>query len=473
MASLPDIEKLCMNCMNAKPDAAAACPQCGYPAGGYAASSDELAPRTILFGRFLMGRLTARGNIGILYAAYDLKCCQRVTIREYFPKAYAKREQLRPGVSRVVPINGEAAQPFQSGLEQSEAKAQQLMRLGGLSGLYVPKKCFLENGTAYTVLDYVRGITLRQIDRNGAPSAADAPNALRPLVASLAYMHGTDVYHGELSPGQILFTPEGKFKLLPPWGAPQPELGVKDNGQNARSAQEFAAAAVRDTRALCAAFYTLLAGKEPPPFQSCKSVKDIPSLSGMGVPISRQKENAICKGLCGGYQDARELHWALYGATPTEVGAVRGRDNNATASLEKAVKTISGGGGKKARPAPKIQNSSPYLVAYAAASMLQLAAAVFFMANGGGQVIYVLLPCAVLNGLRLLRGSMQRPFVRMLHLTLTAGATVFAGYVLFALTPGNGLVQGILAASCALLLLNAVCILIETILKGAHKKAPQ
>ena len=366
MASLPDIEKLCMNCMHPKPDAALPCPHCGCPPGEYAASSDGLAPRTILFGRYLLGRMTGRGNTGILYAAYDLKRCERVTIREYFPKACAKREYIRPGISRVVPLSEEAALPFQNGLEQSAEKAQQLMRLKGLSGLVVPKKCFSENGTAYAVLEDMQGVTLRrQMEHNGG-TYAGAVALLQPLVASLARMHGAGVFHGEISVGQMLLTPEGTLRLLPPWGASWPEGSqsglFKGIGGNARFAQ--------DTRAMCAALYTLLSGKEPPPLSGCGKSKHIPSLIDAGVSISRQKEHVICKGLCGGYRDVQELHWALYGAASPAAGIVRGRDNNATISLEKAVRTISstGGGKKKVQPAPSTRNGSPFQVACAAFS---------------------------------------------------------------------------------------------------------
>lgn len=366
MASLPEIEKLCMNCMNAKPDAAAPCPHCGSPAGEYAASSDELAPRTILFGRYLLGRMTGRSNTGILYAAYDLKRCERTTIREYFPKAYVKREYLRPGISRVVPINEAAVSPFQSGLEQSTAKSQQLMQLKGLSGLFVLVKCFSENGTAYAVLEDMQGVTLRRQLENNGGTYAGAVALLQPLVSSLARMHGAGVFHGEISVGQMLLTPEGTLGLLPPWGASWPEGSqsglFKGINGNARFAQ--------DTRAMCAVLYTLLSGKEPPPLSGCGKSKDIPSLINAGVSISRQKEHVICKGLCGGYRDAQDLHWALYGAASPAAGIVRGRDNNATISLEKAVRTISstGGGKKKVQPAPSTRNGSPFQVAYAAFS---------------------------------------------------------------------------------------------------------
>lgn len=457
MAGLPDIEKLCMNCMNSKPNAAAPCPHCGFPAGEVAASSEELPPRTILFGRYLLGRVAGRSDTGILYAAYDLKRCQRVTIREYFPKAYAKREHIRPGVSRVVPLSEEAASLFQSGLEQCTKKAQQLMRLGALSGLFAPKKCFPENGTVYAVLDYVQGVPLRQrIEENGG-SHANAAALMQPLVNSLAQMHGASVSHGEVSLGQILFTCEGTLRLLPPWGAFErddnhPGLIKGAAGGNARFTQ--------DTRALCAALYTLLAGKEPPPLSSCEKMKDIPSLADAGVPISRQTERTIAKGLCGGYQDARALHWALYGTAPQEAGVVRGRDNNATVSLEKAVKTISGTSGKN--KAPKKQNASLCLAIYAAFSLLQLAGAVYFMARGYGYGMYALLACALLNGLRLFR-KFASPLTRVLHLVLAVGAAAFVEYAFFALTPEHAAIKGILTVATALLLLNAVFVLIEMV----------
>ncbi len=377
MAGLPDVEKLCMNCMHPKQDAALPCPHCGSPAGvEYAASSDELPPRTILFGRYLLGRMTGRSNTGMLYAAYDLKRCERTVIREYFPKAYAKREYLRPGVSRVVSLSEEVASLFQNGLEQSAEKAQQLMRLKGISGLVVPIKSFSENGTAYTVLGDMQGVALRRRIENNGGTYAGAVALLQPLVASLARMHGAGVFHGEISVGQMLLTPEGTLSLLPPWGASWPEGSqsglFKGISGNARFAQ--------DTRAMCAVLYTLLSGKEPPPLSGCGKSKDIPSLINAAVPISRQKEHVICKGLCGGYRDAQELHWALYGAASPAAGIVRGRDNNATISLEKAVRTISstGGGKKMVQPAPSTRNGSPFQAVYVAFSAVCARIKAFF-----------------------------------------------------------------------------------------------
>ncbi|HWR23755.1 MAG TPA: hypothetical protein VN366_09825 [Feifaniaceae bacterium] len=463
MAGLPDIETLCMNCMSVKSGAALPCPHCGFPAGECAALSGELPPRTILFGRYLLGRMTGRWSAGVLYAAYDLKRCRRVTIREYFPKVYAKREQIRPGVSRVAPISGEAASPFQSGLEQSEIKARQLMRLGALSGLFIPQKCFSENGTAYAVLDYVQGVTLRKRMESGAAAAPDAAELIRPIVSSLARLHGAGLSHGEVSLGQVLFTPEGTLMLLPPWGAFERKGGPEYPG-NAR-------AAARDARAICAALYALLAGKEPPPPSGCEKAKDIPSLTGLGVSVSRQRERAIYKGLCGGYRDARELHWALYGAAPAEAGAVRGRDNNATVSLEKAVRTISNtGGGKKTRPSPPARNGSPFPAAYAAFAVLQLTVGIFSAARGGGAAPYALFACALMNGLSLIKGFGASPLIRALHLAAAAYAAVFAGYSLFA--PGPAGWPPVVSA--ALPLLNAACILLESIrIRGARKKPKQ
>ncbi|MHB8124574.1 MAG: hypothetical protein ACYDEJ_02835 [Desulfitobacteriaceae bacterium] len=66
-----NVEHLCMGCMSDKADKET-CPHCGYRADTLQDSPQHLPPKTILNGRYLLGKVLGYGGFGVTYLAWDL-----------------------------------------------------------------------------------------------------------------------------------------------------------------------------------------------------------------------------------------------------------------------------------------------------------------------------------------------------------------------------------------------------------------
>ncbi len=75
---------------------------------------------------------------------------------------------------------------------------------------------FKANGTAYMVMEFVYGETLKEyIARTGAMDfESRALPLMRPLMEDLNYLHESDVIHRDIAPDNIMITPEGGLKLI-------------------------------------------------------------------------------------------------------------------------------------------------------------------------------------------------------------------------------------------------------------------
>ena len=97
-------DERCMGCMSPLPAGREACGVCGYPAGGINPET-YLQVRTLLSGRYLVGRVLEAGGDSALYIGYDQVQEAPVQIREFFPETLCGRGENRriallPGSSR-------------------------------------------------------------------------------------------------------------------------------------------------------------------------------------------------------------------------------------------------------------------------------------------------------------------------------------------------------------------------------------
>ena len=58
------------------------CPNCGYDPGADKGNGYALPPETILYGKYLVGRVLGQGGFGITYVGWDLALERKVAIKE-------------------------------------------------------------------------------------------------------------------------------------------------------------------------------------------------------------------------------------------------------------------------------------------------------------------------------------------------------------------------------------------------------
>lgn len=160
------------------------------------------------------------GGFGIVYLATDLNLGREVAIKEYLPISHA----MRLDQYQVQARTPEQQMLFDKGLQSFVAEARILAQFRNPNLVEVMR--FWEgNGTAYIVMPYYKGKTLRELVQKGfrATDRASLFNLLLPLLNGLEQVHGAGCYHRDISPDNIVVLPDGSPLLLD-FGAARHEI---------------------------------------------------------------------------------------------------------------------------------------------------------------------------------------------------------------------------------------------------------
>ena len=174
------------------------------------ADHDALPPGT-RFGEFEIVRVLGVGGFGIVYLAQDHSLERQVALKEYMPASLASR-----GVGPAVTIrSGSFAETYAIGLRSFVNEARLLARFDHPSLVKV-YRFWEDNATAYMVMPFLQGMTLRDARRAmaHAPDEAWIRSVLDPMLDALDQLHREGVFHRDIAPDNILLPPVGAPILL-------------------------------------------------------------------------------------------------------------------------------------------------------------------------------------------------------------------------------------------------------------------
>jgi serine/threonine-protein kinase len=257
-----------MNCLRPL-DEGAACPHCGF-ARGFVQDSPGLPIRTLIGGRYTVGRMLETGGDGISYVAWDgVRGCA-VRLREFFPDPIARR-----GFDGVLvqPLPG-FEYAYATCLDSFQALWGKLEQMRGFSALLPVTELLRENGTVYAVQESIEASTLREYlllnSVTGNLPAEDALRLLAPLLPALATLHNNGILHLGLSPSGILVTKERRTLLTGfcIWQARTAGGGLRSELYPGYAAPEQYSLSERqgpwtDVYAMAGLYYRALVGSDP------------------------------------------------------------------------------------------------------------------------------------------------------------------------------------------------------------------
>ena len=165
---------------------------------------DALPLDTVLDGNFRITAVLGRGGFGITYKAVDLRLDVVRVIKEYFPFGRARRS--KDGTVGVYDANDQ--EDFDWGLQRWRSVGTSLASLKhpAIAGIL---SLFEQNGTLYSVFEFIEGDTLEQLSRKSAlPSSALTTLAIQ-LLEALDYIHARGVLHLDITPDHIIVRPDG------------------------------------------------------------------------------------------------------------------------------------------------------------------------------------------------------------------------------------------------------------------------
>ncbi|HEY6419310.1 MAG TPA: serine/threonine-protein kinase [Candidatus Binataceae bacterium] len=290
--------RLCMGCMNDR-GAAAICPTCGYDEIGPPSVPFQLAPRSLLNDQYLVGRALGAGGFAITYLGWDIRLARRIAIKEYMPSGMASRSV---DTSEVVPHGGPTKDDFYYGLEHFLDEARMVAQFEGHPGIIAVTNFFPAHGTAYLVMEYLEGTTLKDYltDHGGRLAFNEALDIMTPAMDALREVHRVNVLHRDISPDNIYVTSAGQVKLLD-FGAARQAL--RDRSQRLSVILKVGYAPEEqyrstgnqgpwtDVYAVGATFYHLLTGSIPPPSidRLAEDTIQLPSAVGSDIPPAAEQ----------------------------------------------------------------------------------------------------------------------------------------------------------------------------------------
>ena len=189
------------------------CPFCGFNAAQNPQPPEALPRESILHGKYLIGDVLGRGGFGITYIGFDLSLESKVAIKEYYPSGSAMR---REGESALYWNSTCASQTNRRGAYDDFLKeARKMARVDSIPSIVRVRETFLENETAYIVMDYVEGETLKtRLKRDGVLTYSACYAMLRPMMEDLQKVHQLGIIHRDISPDNIMIQKDGSVKLL-------------------------------------------------------------------------------------------------------------------------------------------------------------------------------------------------------------------------------------------------------------------
>ena len=319
------MEQYCPYCM--EPLAAERpCPHCGKDPKEYTPSVHHLPPGTLLQGRYRIGRVLGEGGFGITYLGLDENLGRLVAVKEYFPTSFVLREN---SVSLGVTCYTSQGQDFyEKGREQFLQEARTMARLDKAREIVRVMDFFSANNTAYLVMEFLEGETLKElVARRGPIPAEELLDLMRPVVAAVGTMHRAGILHRDVSPDNVMVLKDGGVKLMDFGCARELEGGrtmtvvLKHGFAPLEQYTGRGQGPWSDVYSLSATLYYCLTGKVPPrAVERSGEADELTAPTTLGAVLTPEQERALLKGLAvrtrDRWQSAEEFYGALYSMRP-------------------------------------------------------------------------------------------------------------------------------------------------------------
>lgn len=286
-----------------------------------------LPENTILNERYRIHSVIGQGSFGITYHGFDTLLEQTVAIKEFFPKRHVHRNIFEDTGNLVLLYDDEDERDFSKTLDKFLNEARLLSQFKDIDSIVSVQDFFYGNNTAYIVMEYIDGISLKEyVNQNGAMSGEQMLSLFRPVLDALSKIHQEGLIHRDISPDNILLTKEPSLVLID-FGSVReandesektltivfkrgfsPEEQYRNKGRQG---------VYSDVYALCATMYFCLTARIPDEALERIFSDDIIPLTSMPqIKLSNRQKRVIMKGISvrakARYQNIEDLKQALF-----------------------------------------------------------------------------------------------------------------------------------------------------------------
>lgn len=273
-----------------------------------------LRENTILQGgKYTIISILGQGGFGITYLGVQSGLDRKVAIKEFFIREMCKRDDSTNHVTLGTEGSRETVDMYRQKFLKEARSIAQLNHPNIVRIIDV----FEENGTAYYVMEYAEGGSLKdKVKEKGSLSEAVATRYIIQVAEALDYIHQRNMNHLDVKPGNIMLNEKGETLLIDfglskqydassgsqtsstPIGISEgyaPMEQYKRGGVSVFSPET-------DIYALGATFFNLLTGVTPPSasdvYEDGIPVKELESKG-----VSRKAIGVICQAMAGRKKD--------------------------------------------------------------------------------------------------------------------------------------------------------------------------
>ncbi|MGI6019109.1 MAG: serine/threonine protein kinase [Marvinbryantia sp.] len=266
----------------------------------------HLRSGTLLDERYHIETVIGEGGFGITYLGYNIhQPDEKVAIKEFYWKECVQRDCT---VSNTVTVFKETRRSEYEHHKKRFLKEARI--IGDFSqepGIVHIRDYFEENSTAYIVMDYLEGQTLKQYMSSREPlNAEQAFRLLLPLMDALQKVHERKTIHRDISPDNIIINNNGALTLID-FGAAR-ELSLLSNetrsvilkGGYAPMEQYDGRGRLgpwTDVYALCGVLYYCITKHAPDDAFQRMLHDELKCPSELGISIAPALEKILMKGL--------------------------------------------------------------------------------------------------------------------------------------------------------------------------------
>ncbi len=184
--------------------------------------SDTLLSGTVIWGperAYTVIKVLGQGGFGITYLVTgkvkvgNITLEGRFALKEHFISSLCSRDKATHAIQFSTPVADEVDRSMRAFIKE----AQRLQSLGiDHPNIVKINEVFEANNTAYYVMEYLGGTTLKDyVEANGAMSPAAAKALLRPVVEAVAMLHRNNIAHYDIKPGNIMLHEEESGNVRP------------------------------------------------------------------------------------------------------------------------------------------------------------------------------------------------------------------------------------------------------------------
>lgn len=273
-----------------------------------------LQENTILQGgKYTIISILGQGGFGITYLGVQSGLDRKVAIKEFFIREMCERDDSTNHVTLGTEGSRETVDMYRQKFLKEARSIAQLNHPNIVRIIDV----FEENGTAYYVMEYAEGGSLKdKVKENGSLSEAVATRYIIQVAEALDYIHQRNMNHLDVKPGNIMLNEKDETLLIDfglskqydassgsqtsstPVGISEgyaPMEQYKKGGVSVFSPET-------DIYALGATFFNLLTGVTPPSasdvYEDGIPVKELESKG-----VSRKAISVICQAMAGRKKD--------------------------------------------------------------------------------------------------------------------------------------------------------------------------